>query len=116
MPGTYYFAFLYTSTDEAAASWEIDYVKVKGKQYVSVNENTVQAISIYPNPAHEQVSFMLDDDAEVSVFDMTGRKVNVVNVTAGEAQLNVSELVDGVYFVNFRFANGSTAVSKFVKF
>jgi len=47
---------------------------------------------------------------------MTGRKVNVVNVTAGEAQLNVSELVDGVYFVNFRFANGSTAVSKFVKF
>jgi len=116
MPGTYYFAFLYTSTDEAAASWEIDYVKVKGKQYVSVNENTVQAISIYPNPAHEQVSFMLDDDAEVSVFDMTGRQVNVVNVTAGEAQLNVSELVDGVYFVNFRFANGSTAVSKFVKF
>jgi hypothetical protein len=47
---------------------------------------------------------------------MTGRKVSTTNVAAGQVQLNVSELVDGVYFVNFRYANGSTAVSKFVKF
>ena len=71
---------------------------------------------IFPNPASEQISFVLDEAAEVSIFDMTGRKVSTMNVVAGEAQLNVSELVNGVYFVNFRFANGSTAVSKFVKF
>ena len=116
IPGHYHFAFLYTSTDEAAASWEIDYVKLIGKTLVSVNENNVQTVSLYPNPANEQVSFVLDNDAQVSVFDMMGRKVSEMNASAGNAQLNVSELESGVYFVNFRYANGSTAVSKFVKF
>ena len=47
---------------------------------------------------------------------MTGRKVSEMNATAGEAQLNVSQLENGVYFINVRYANGTTAVSKFVKF
>lgn len=111
----FYVAFVYKSTDEAAASWEIDYVKVISYGAESVAEQN-STIGLYPNPASEQISFVLDEAAEVSIFDMTGRKVSTMNVIAGEAQLNVSELVNGVYFVNFRFANGSTAVSKFVKF
>jgi hypothetical protein len=99
-----------------AASWEIDDVKVTGMHVNAVNEVEMSAISLYPNPANEQVTFTLESDAQVSVFDMTGRKVSEMNVTAGQAQLNVSELESGVYFVNFRFANDSTAVAKFVKF
>ena len=112
---SFYIAFIYTSNDNDASSWEIDYVKVWGKFTASVGENA-QVIGLYPNPASEQVSFMLDDDAQVSVFDMMGRKVNETECKAGQAQLNVNELESGVYFVNIRFANGSTAVSKFVKF
>ena len=115
--GHYYFAFLYTSTDDAASSWEIDYVKIMGMKFVSVvSDNNLQSISLYPNPAREQVSFTLNSDAQVSIFDMTGRKVSETNMTAGQAQLDVNELVNGVYFVNFRFADGTTSVSKFVKF
>ena len=113
---SFYIAFVYTSNDESAASWEIDYVRVIGKDMVGVNENEATMVNLYPNPASEQVSFVLDSDAQVSVFDMTGRKVSEMNVAAGNAQLSVSELESGVYFVNFRYANGSTAVSKFVKF
>ena len=116
MPGHYHFAFVYYSTNEAAASWEIDYVKVTAEPTVSLNENQMTTIGLYPNPAREQVSFMLESDAQVSIFDMTGRKVSETECMAGQAQLNVSELVNGVYFVNVRFANGATAVSKFVKF
>ena len=116
LPGHYHFAFLYTSTNEAAASWEIDYVKLIGKGTTSVNENNIQSVSLYPNPAREQVSFTLESDAQVSVFDVMGRKVTEINAVAGEAQLNVSQLENGVYFVNVRYANGSTAVSKFVKY
>ncbi len=111
----FYVAFVYTSTTEGAASWEIDYVKVVSYGAESVAEQN-SAIGLYPNPASEQVSFVLDNDAQVSIFDMTGRMVNEVNVAAGNAQLNVSELECGVYFVNIRYANGGTAVSKFVKF
>ena len=114
--GSFYIAFLYTCSDNAASSWEIDYVKVTGKFTASVNENNNQSINLYPNPAREQVSFMLNDDAQVSIFDMTGRKVSMSQCKTGQVQLSVSDLVDGVYFINFRFVNGSTAVSKFVKF
>ena len=112
---SFYIAFIYTSNDTAAASWEIDYVSVTGKDMVGVAENKTM-IGLYPNPAREQVSFNLESDAQVSIIDMTGRKVSETNVAAGQAQLDVNELVNGVYFVNFRFADGTTAVSKFVKF
>ena len=114
--GSFYIAFIYTSSDEAASSWEIDYVKVWGKFTAAVNENEMAGVSLYPNPAREQVSFNIENDAQVSIFDMTGRMVSTTDCMAGQAQINVSELVNGVYFVNFRFADGTTAVSKFVKF
>ena len=114
--GGFYIAFIYTSSDQAASSWEIDYVKVWGKFTAAVNENEMAGVSLYPNPAREQVSFDLENDAQVNVYDMTGRMVSTTDCMAGEAQINVSELVNGVYFVNFRFADGTTAVSKFVKF
>ena len=113
---SFYIAFIYTSTPEAAASWEIDYVRVTGRDMTAVNENEITTVNLYPNPANEQVSFVLDNDAQVSVFDVTGRMVSEMNATAGNVQLNVSELESGVYFVNFRYANGTTTVSKFVKF
>ena len=113
---SFYIAFIYTSTDEAAASWEIDYVRVTGQHMVGVNENEATMVGLYPNPAREQVSFTLDNDAQINIFDVTGRMVREMNVAAGNAQLNVSELENGVYFVNFRYANGTTAVAKFVKF
>ena len=91
-------------------------MKLIGKTTTSVNENNIQSVSLYPNPACEQVSFTLESDAQVRVFDVMGRKVSEMTVVAGEAQLNVSELESGVYFVNVRYANGSTAVSKFVKY
>ena len=114
--GGFHMAFIYTSSDVAASSWEIDYVRAYTLHTEGVNDNVRPAISLYPNPANEQVSFMLDDDAEVNIFDMTGRMVSTMTCEAGQPQINVSEWVNGVYFVNVRYANGSTAVSKFVKF
>ena len=111
----FYVAFVYKSTSESASSWEIDYVKVVSFGTEAVEENN-QTIGLYPNPAREQVSFTLESDAQVSVFDMTGRKVSETECKAGQTQLDVNELVNGVYFVNFRFADGTSAVSKFVKF
>lgn len=111
----FYVAFVYKSTSESASSWEIDYVKVVSFGTEAVEENN-QTIGLYPNPACEQVSFTLESDAQVSVFDMTGRKVSETECKAGQAQLDVNELVNGVYFVNFRFVDGTSAVSKFVKF
>ena len=112
----FYIAFVYTSTDDAAAAWEVDDVKITANDPVSVVEKSNMQLVVSPNPAREQVSFTLESDAQVNVFDVMGRKVSEMNAVAGEAQLNVSQLESGVYFVNVRYANGSTVVSKFVKY
>lgn len=113
---TYYFAFVYTSTDQAASSWEVTDVKVMGTEMVSVNESSIQNVSVYPNPAHDMVSFNLESDAQVNIFDMTGRMVSTMNVAAGQGQYQVAGLENGVYFLNIRYNDGKTEVARFVKF
>lgn len=114
--GQFYIAFVYTSTDDAAAAWEIDYVKVTGEGEVSVSENALSTVSVYPNPAKDVVSFVLENDAQVSVFDMTGRVVSSMDMTAGQANLQIANFDNGVYFLNIRYADGKKEVARFVKF
>lgn len=111
---TFYIAFVYTSTDEAASAWEVDNVLIMAETPTAVSEKS-NAVALYPNPATEMVAFNLNQDANVTIFDMSGRMVSEMNVSAGAANYEVSNLENGVYFVNFSFADGSVAVTKFVK-
>lgn len=113
--GFFHVAFVYTSTEEAAASWEIDYVRVLGGT-VSVKEHEISTVSVYPNPAHDVLSFNLESDAQVNIYDMTGRMVNTMSMSAGQGQCNVANLENGVYFLNIRYNNDKTEVARFVKF
>ena len=113
--GFFHIAFVYTSTDEAASSWEIDYVKLTGENGVAVDEAVVSAFNVYPNPANEMVSFNLVNDAQVSVFDVTGRMVSTKSMVAGEAKCSVARLKNGVYFLNVRYTDGKQEVARFVK-
>lgn len=111
---TFYIAFVYTSTDEAASAWEVDNVLIMAETPTGVSEKS-NTVALYPNPANAMVSFNLNQDANVAIFDMSGRLVSEMNISAGAASCEVSNLEDGVYFVNFCFADGSVAVTKFVK-
>ena len=115
MLGYFHIAFVYNSSDAAAASWEVDYVKVL-KGIVSVEEHDLSSVSVYPNPANNMVSFDLESDAQVSIFDITGRMVSTMNMAAGRGQCQVANLENGVYFLNIRYNNGKTEVARFVKF
>ena len=102
-------AFIYNSTDEAASSWEIDYVRVTNV-VLAVEENEAVSFNLYPNPANDNINIVAEKDAQAQIIDMTGRMVMVVNVVEGENTINVADLESGVYFVRM---NG--AVVKFVK-
>ena len=109
-------AFVYSSTDEASSHWEIDYVKVIKGASASVAEQEFAVLSVYPNPANNMVSFNLVNDAQVSIFDITGRMVSTMNMAAGQGQCQVGNLENGVYFLNVRYADGKMEIARFVKF
>ena len=113
---TFRVAFRYTSTDQAAAHWEIDWVEVTATETASVVEQAASVFDIYPNPANDVVRFTLDQQAQVSVYDLSGRMVSNHHMGAGANSLNVAQLENGVYFLNVRYTDGRTAVSRFVKF
>ena len=58
----------------------------------------------------------MNQDAQVAVYDMSGRMVSEKNCMEGRVNYEVSSLENGVYFVNFNYADGQKAVAKFVKF
>ena len=114
--GTFHVAFYYACSDQAASSWEIGYVTVSVVDLTSVGENAAATLEVYPNPAHELVSVSLDDNAQVMVYDMTGRMVLNTHMSAGVNNLNVAQFGNGVYFINVRYTDGKSAVTRFVKF
>jgi hypothetical protein len=85
------------------------------ENFVSVNEqiNAVSEISIFPNPATDEVNFKLPQNlssASFSIIDAVGRQVETGKLDAVLNQVDVSSLKNGVYLV--RFSNGAAAVTR----
>ena len=57
--------------------------------------------SIYPNPANDQVtiSYNISDNAEMQIFDATGREVERVTLypTGSQTTLSVANYRPGIY-------------------
>lgn len=109
--GNFHIAFVYTSTDSASSTWEIDFVRALAADLNSVVENNIETLSIYPNPASQQIYVSAESNSTAAVYDATGRKVMVVNVVEGENAINIQSLENGVYFIMI-----DNAVSKFLKY
>ena len=58
-----------------------------------------KGFAIYPNPATTEFRVNVNGDANVKIFDMTGRCVKDVNVV-DDATVDIKDLNTGVYFVN----------------
>ncbi len=76
-------------------------------------------ISIYPNPANEvlNVEFITLSyrDVSIQIINTFGQLVQINYIHQQTTQLNVSELVSGVYFVKITSKNNVVSVSKFIK-
>jgi hypothetical protein len=65
--------------------------------------NTAQAISIYPNPAQNEITITAPDKIEtITITNMIGQSVPtpVISMKERESILNVASLPGGVYFVS----------------
>jgi hypothetical protein len=88
------------------------------QDYVSVSDYPEQSITIFPNPAKDQISVLFETDEEVEgsivIRDMTGRVCRTFTVSGKNTSLNVSFLSQGMYFLTY--TDGiRTVTRKFMK-
>ena len=64
----------------------------------AIEENTAAKFSIYPNPAANIVNITTDDNADLVIFNATGKEVKHVS-TDGSTSIDISDLPNGLYFI-----------------
>lgn len=111
----FYIAFVYTSSNTNASTWEVTDVLVFGEGVASVSEQQNDAVVICPNPGNGMMSLNLDNDAEISVYDINGRLIVQCGASKGNAVVNINDIENGLYFVNMKFSDGTVKVAKYVK-
>lgn len=66
---------------------------------IESRENAGTALSIYPNPARTWLTVSHCGNGLVKVYDLTGREVLSATPEGGSARLDVSQLPQGMYFL-----------------
>jgi hypothetical protein len=111
---TYYIAIKYTSTTEAAATWQIDDILVYGSSSVGLNEKDDASILLFPNPASDYIRFATTDQAVIVITDIAGRIVLKEQVAGGQNQVSVNHLQKGLYLVQIEQNDKTVQLNKLV--
>lgn len=69
----------------------------------SVKNNPLQAIKVFPVPAHDRISIQspIAGAMDITILDQTGRVCKSVYSSTNSIEINTSDLSAGVYFVRF---------------
>ncbi|MBQ8223157.1 MAG: agmatine deiminase family protein [Bacteroidales bacterium] len=87
-------------------------VPVKYTGGVSLDENNLVNVEIYPNPMNDVLTVKGDDIDDVSIFNAVGQEILTVENTNN---IDVSALGSGLYFVKVTDRKGNVVVNKVVK-
>ncbi|MFI5141245.1 MAG: T9SS type A sorting domain-containing protein [Bacteroidia bacterium] len=101
-------------SDSLIGTYQVDTAKACNYQLITsikqiANNNTLK---IYPNPAKDLLNIeveMLNENAEIKIFDVLGNEV----LNTKQKQIDVSNLQNGVYFVQVK-TNKSILIQKIV--
>jgi len=69
---------------------------------------------IYPNPATDHINISLPNNAEIKVYDISGREVLSMANSTKIASINISHLDQGIYHVHI-LSDGVNTTRSFVK-
>ncbi|MEP5341403.1 MAG: T9SS type A sorting domain-containing protein [Algibacter sp.] len=80
---------------------------------LSINDFTLQNISIYPNPVNKTLNIQLEETLEkVEVYSILGKKVLKSNTNTN---VDVSKLSPGMYLLKVYTEDGKVGVKRFIK-
>lgn len=73
-------------------------------QYTSVYtiNNTEHEISIYPNPASNEININIEHEAQLTIYSITGKTVAQSNMLKGKNTINTNSLTAGTYYLDIK--------------
>lgn len=81
---------------------------------LSLEENVLAKVKLYPNPASNNIRFANLEDATIKITDITGKVVLQLEGVDENSIINVSDLNSGIYLVNIKNESINETI-KFVK-
>ncbi len=110
--GTYTVELTATNASGSDTETKTSYITVTAGS--SIDENSLNNISIYPNPTNGMITVNLNqvnvDIERVELRDITGRIISVVDNVNGNVEFDLSNQPSGVYFVTVNSLN--TVITK----
>ena len=88
-------------------------VTIEVVAFIGVEENILNNVSIYPNPAEDFIMINSENVEFAEVIDIYGRVITASEIN-GETRIDMSNFANGIYYVRLH-RNGETAVQKVVK-
>lgn len=79
----------------------VDYVSLKYESALSIVDDKLNGVHVYPNPAEKFIMFSgIDDNSNVDLFNISGKLVKSMTINPRDNQIDVSDLSNGVYLVS----------------
>ncbi|KAA5824096.1 T9SS type A sorting domain-containing protein [Algibacter amylolyticus] len=105
--------------DTRKSQWNaIGEIEFYGSESLSVNDNQMSNLNIYPNPAKNSISIehLNATITSLSIYNIQGRKVleQPLKNSDSKIEINISSLVNGLYLLTIKDENGAQASRKIV--
>ena len=82
---------------------------------LSINDTyTEPFVSIYPNPAHQDVTIQAENILSIEVVNIMGQTILNKTINSGFTRLDLRNFADGVYFIRINLPD-STVVRKLIR-
>jgi hypothetical protein len=83
-----------------------------------VTNNVFSQVKIYPNPARHEVTISYSGNSSkinVSIISIDGKVVSDHEISDIDNSIDLSNLKNGFYFIQIKYANGELHFAKLIK-
>lgn len=117
--GTYYVTVKLANHDNTNDSSKITFMMTYNSASVANVNSYLSDISIYPNPASNDINVVFDSRADiksVAIYNIIGKMTGNYRINGNSANLNLENMPSGVYFLRLMNSRGEVAATrKFTK-
>jgi len=89
-------------------------VKLSSPSVGTEEADQATALTLFPNPVSGNIHLILQEPAEINIFNIQGQELMSFKAEAGEANINSSSFSSGIYFINVKTSKGAI-IKKFIK-